>query len=67
MAETIAVTIEDYSEAKREAIEKKSGCAAVDEVDLNLDEIFEAFVIGNRGQKVNSVRKKLSNGTDTRL
>ena len=52
MGERIAVTIEDYSEAKREAIEKKSGCAAVDEVDLNLDEIFEAFVIGNRGQKV---------------
>jgi ABC-2 type transport system ATP-binding protein len=52
MGERIAVTIEDYSEAKREAIEKKSGCAAVDEMALNLDEIFEAFVIGNRGQKV---------------
>jgi len=24
----------------------------VDEMALNLDEIFEAFVIGNRGQKV---------------
>jgi ABC-2 type transport system ATP-binding protein len=52
MGERIAVTIEDYSEAKREAIEKKSGRAALDEVDLNLDEIFEAYIIGNRGQKV---------------
>lgn len=52
MGERIALTIEDYNQAKREAIEKASGCAIVDEADLNLDEIFEAYVIGNRGQKV---------------
>ena len=52
MRESIAVTIEDYNQMKREAIEKTSRCAIVDEVDLNLDEIFEAYIIGNRGQRV---------------
>jgi len=52
IGERIALTIEDYSQAKQEAIEKASKCAIVDEVDLNLDEIFEAYIIGNRGQRV---------------
>jgi len=52
MGERIALTIEDYNEARRGEVEKKSGCAVVDEVDLNLDEIFEAYIIGNRGQRV---------------
>jgi len=49
---TAAVTVEDYNDAKREAMEKKGRCNIVDVVSLNLDEIFEAYVIGNRGQKV---------------
>ena len=52
MGDNAAVTIEDYNQTKREALEKKSRCAIVDEVALNLDEIFEAYVIGNRGQKI---------------
>jgi ABC-2 type transport system ATP-binding protein len=50
--ERIAVTVEDYNDAKQEAIEKIGQCSIVDVMSLNLDEIFEAYVIGNRGQKV---------------
>jgi ABC-2 type transport system ATP-binding protein len=50
--ERIAVTVEDYNDTKREAIEKTVQCSIVDVMSLNLDEIFEAYVIGNRGQKV---------------
>lgn len=52
MGDSAAVTIEDYDQTKRETLEKKIRYAVVDELELNLDEIFEAYVIGNRGQKV---------------
>jgi ABC-2 type transport system ATP-binding protein len=45
-----AVTVEGCDAAKRAAIEETAGSAAVRQVDLNLDEIFEAYVIGNRGR-----------------
>lgn len=48
----VTVTVENFTEQKRSAIQNKSGSDIVREVDLNLDEIFEAYVIGNRGQAV---------------
>jgi ABC-2 type transport system ATP-binding protein len=45
------VTVEDCDQAKRAAI-KEISTDGVQETALNLDEIFEAYVIGNRGQGV---------------
>ena len=44
----IAVTIENYNETKADQL-KQIGDGFVREIGLNLDEIFEAYVIGNRG------------------
>jgi ABC-2 type transport system ATP-binding protein len=46
----LAVTVEDCDEAKRQAFHD-SGVRFVNETGLNLDEIFEAYVIGNRGKE----------------
>jgi ABC-2 type transport system ATP-binding protein len=46
----IAVIVEECDPAKRAAI-RGLGAGFVREVGLNLDEIFEAYVIGNRGRK----------------
>jgi ABC-2 type transport system ATP-binding protein len=47
----LAVTVENYPQAK-ERICRASGGTLVREVPLNLDEIFEAYVIGNRGKRI---------------
>jgi len=52
IGQDMAVTLEGYDERKRAGIEQRYQCHILQEVDLNLDEIFEAYVIGNRGQKV---------------
>jgi ABC-2 type transport system ATP-binding protein len=46
---SVSVTIEDCDRAKRAELEAMSA-NGVTEVALNLDEIFEAYVIGNRGE-----------------
>lgn len=46
----LAVTVEDCDPAKREAF-RSGGARFIREVPLNLDEIFEAYVIGNRGKE----------------
>ena len=45
---TISVTVEDCTEQKREKIKSMSS-NGTQENELNLDEIFEAYVIGNKG------------------
>jgi ABC-2 type transport system ATP-binding protein len=52
VGEGITVTVEEVSQEKRSEIQNRSGSDIVREVDLNLDEIFEAYVIGNRGRGV---------------
>lgn len=47
----MAVTLEDCDESKRAAV-KNCGANLVRETALNLDEIFEAYVIGNRGERI---------------
>ncbi|MBN1972885.1 MAG: ABC transporter ATP-binding protein [Sedimentisphaerales bacterium] len=47
---TISVTVEDCDESKRAKI-KSMFSNGTQETALNLDEIFEAYVIGNRGSK----------------
>ena len=54
-ADSVAVTIEDCDDAKRTAIHEAS-TNSIQETALNLDEIFEAYVIGNRG----TVEKRLA-------
>jgi len=54
VGDRIAVTVEDCDDGKRSAVEKKMGSDIIREVDLNLDEIFEAYVIGNRGEAVSA-------------
>lgn len=54
IGDRVAVTAEDFSQAKRAMIEQKSKSDIVRVVDLNLDEIFEAYVIGNRGRAVSA-------------
>ncbi len=49
--EKVALTVEDCSAEKINEIKDSCG-GPVREVRLNLDEIFEAFVIGNRGKKI---------------
>jgi ABC-2 type transport system ATP-binding protein len=46
----LAVTVEGCDEVKRKAFHN-SGARLVTETGLNLDEIFEAYVIGNRGKE----------------
>ena len=47
----MAVTVEHCDDAKRDQI-KAMSTNGVAETQLNLDEIFEAFVIGNKGERV---------------
>ena len=49
-ADRVAVTVEDCDPAKREAF-RDGKARFIREVPLNLDEIFEAYVIGNRGEE----------------
>lgn len=49
--ENALVTVEDCDQAKRAAI-KEMTTDGLQEMALNLDEIFEAYVIGNRGKGV---------------
>jgi len=52
IGQNVAVTVAGYDEQKRADVERRYQCPVLQEVDLNLDEIFEAYVIGNRGRKV---------------
>jgi ABC-2 type transport system ATP-binding protein len=45
----IAITVENYSPEKKAKIQMMG--KLIREVPLNLDEIFEAYVIGNRGER----------------
>ena len=47
--ENISITVQDCDEDKSKAI-KMMASNGVQETALNLDEIFEAYVVGNRGQ-----------------
>ena len=49
----MAVTVEHCDDTKRAQI-KAMSTNGVAETQLNLDEIFEAFVIGNKGAMVTS-------------
>lgn len=49
--ENVSITIEDCDEQKRTAIKDMASNTAT-ETGLNLDEIFEAYVIGNNGKAV---------------
>jgi ABC-2 type transport system ATP-binding protein len=48
VGDNVSITIEDCNQAKRTQI-KSMSANGMTEVALNLDEIFEAYVIGNRG------------------
>jgi len=50
VGDNISITIEDCSEEKRNRLKSLSS-NGMTEIALNLDEIFEAYVIGNKGQK----------------
>jgi ABC-2 type transport system ATP-binding protein len=50
--DNVSITIEDCSEAKRMLL-KDMSANGMTETALNLDEIFEAYVIGNRGHELN--------------
>ena len=52
LGEGMAVTVERFDDSKPAVIEQESQCSVLQTVDLNLDEIFAAYVIGNRGQRV---------------
>ena len=49
--ENVSITIEDCDEQKRTAINDMASNTAT-EIGLNLDEIFETYVIGNKGKAV---------------
>jgi ABC-2 type transport system ATP-binding protein len=48
VGDKLSITIEDCDEAKRTQL-KSMSANGMSEIALNLDEIFEAYVIGNRG------------------
>ncbi|MFC1792120.1 ABC transporter ATP-binding protein [Planctomycetota bacterium] len=48
VGDNVSITIEDCDEAKRAQL-KGMSANGMTEIALNLDEIFEAYVIGNRG------------------
>jgi hypothetical protein len=48
VGDNVSITIEDCDEAKRTQL-KGMSANGMTEIALNLDEIFEAYVIGNRG------------------
>ena len=47
--DSVSVTIEDCDDTKRSQLQQQSA-NGMTETALNLDEIFEAYVIGNKGQ-----------------
>ena len=47
----MAITLEDCDNSKRAEV-KNCGATLIRETALNLDEIFEAYVIGNRGERI---------------
>ncbi|MBE0536819.1 MAG: hypothetical protein IH624_14225 [Phycisphaerae bacterium] len=47
---SVSVTVEDCADEKRHRIKALSANSLTTEAALNLDEIFEAYVIGNRGR-----------------
>ena len=49
--ERMTVTVDQYAEAKKK-LTQMAEVSVVREVALNLDEIFEAYVVGNRGERV---------------
>ena len=49
--DNISITVEDCNEEKRTQLKGMSS-NSITEVALNLDEIFEAYVIGNRGREL---------------
>jgi ABC-type multidrug transport system ATPase subunit len=51
VGDNISITIEDCDESKKAKIKAMSS-NGVQETALNLDEIFEAYVIGNKGNAV---------------
>ena len=51
VGDNVSITIEDCNEAKRTRL-KDMSANSMTEIALNLDEIFEAYVIGNRGEAV---------------
>jgi ABC-2 type transport system ATP-binding protein len=50
VGDNVSITIEDCDEAKRAQL-KSLSANGMTEMALNLDEIFEAYVIGNRGKE----------------
>jgi ABC-2 type transport system ATP-binding protein len=51
VGDNISITVEDCDDEKRNRL-KSMSVNSVTEVALNLDEIFEAYVIGNRGREL---------------
>jgi ABC-2 type transport system ATP-binding protein len=51
VGDNVSITIEDCNEAKRTQL-KGMSANSMTEIALNLDEIFEAYVIGNRGHEL---------------
>jgi len=51
VGDNISITVEDCDEEKRNRL-KSMSINGMTEVALNLDEIFEAYVIGNRGREL---------------
>ena len=51
VGDNVSITVEDCNEEKRTQI-KDMSANSMTEVALNLDEIFEAYVIGNRGREL---------------
>jgi hypothetical protein len=51
IGDNVSITVEDCNEEKRTQL-KGMSVNSMTEVALNLDEIFEAYVIGNRGREL---------------
>ena len=51
VGDNVSITVEDCNEEKRTQL-KGLSANSMTEVALNLDEIFEAYVIGNRGREL---------------
>ncbi|MBN1807255.1 MAG: hypothetical protein JW837_18565 [Sedimentisphaerales bacterium] len=49
--DNVSITIEDCDDEKRNKL-KGMSANGMSEIALNLDEIFEAYVIGNRGREL---------------
>ncbi|MDT8302671.1 MAG: hypothetical protein RQ760_14400, partial [Sedimentisphaerales bacterium] len=51
VGDNVSITVEDCDDEKRNRL-KSISVNGMTEVALNLDEIFEAYVIGNRGREL---------------